>query len=162
VTNLFELVAGKRGARLKWKAADGESLCFSKYIGYCKRPDTICWIEMAIAEAEELKASSGKTVEDVLKHVPEKGLIAKDDLIKVCRQNKIGKNLVADLINELVDDDQLYEVPVPRLGKRPKVLISRRQVKLNPVPLLDCWTLNSYGHYIMPGSKPQDQTALCE
>jgi hypothetical protein len=150
VANLFELVAGKRGARLKWKAADGESLSFSKYIGYCKRPDTICWMEMAIAEAEELKAGNGKTAEDVLKQVPQTDLIAKDDLVRTCRQNGIGKNKMADLIAELLDDDQLFEVPVPRLNKRPKLLLSRKPVTLNPPPMLDCWSQNSQGHYTVP------------
>jgi RecA-family ATPase len=48
VENLYELIAAKRGARLKWKTADGESLTFTKYIGHSRRPDTICWNEMTI------------------------------------------------------------------------------------------------------------------
>jgi RecA-family ATPase len=49
VDNIYELVAAKRGTRLKWKTADGEGLSLKRYIGHCKRPDTICWIEMAIS-----------------------------------------------------------------------------------------------------------------
>jgi hypothetical protein len=150
VANLYELVCGKRGQKLKWRAADGQALTFSKYVGHCKRPDTICWIEMAIAEAEELKAGNGKTMDDVLKHVPQNALVAKDDLIKTCRQNDIGRNLVADLIRDLIDDDQLFEHFATRVGKRPKVLFSRTpNTRANPLPL-DCYTQNSAGHYLEP------------
>jgi hypothetical protein len=154
VDNLYELIAAKRGGRLKWKAGDGESLTMKRYIGHCKRPDTICWMEMAITDAEELRANNGKSIQDVIKHVPQNELIAKDDLVKMCRQNGIGKNLTAELIDELLDDDQLYEVPVPRVGKRPKVLLSRKPVTLNPDVLLDACERNSLGHYIIPTSEP--------
>jgi hypothetical protein len=154
VENLYELVAAKRGARLKWKMADGESLAFKKYIGHSKRPDTICWTEMSIAFAEELRANNGKQAEDVLKHVPQVDLIAKDDLIKICRQTGIGRNLVADLINELLDDDQMFEVLVPRPNKRPKVLLSRKPATLNPALVLDAVVQNSLGHYVIPSQEP--------
>jgi hypothetical protein len=153
VDNLYELIAAKRGARLRWKTADGESLSMKRYIGHCKRPDTICWVEMAIADAEELRANNGKGAEDVLKHVPQVDLIAKDDLVKICRQTGIGKNLAIELINELLDDDQLFEVPVPRAGKRPKVLLSRKPVNLNPALVLDTTVQNSQGHYVIPELK---------
>jgi len=153
VDNLYELIAAKRGARLRWKTADGESLSMKRYIGHCKRPDTICWVEMAIADAEELRANNGKGAEDVLKHVPQVDLIAKDDLVKICRQTGIGKNLAIELINELLDDDQLFEVPVPRAGKRPKVLLSRKPVNLNPALVLDTAVQNSQGHYVIPETK---------
>ena len=125
-----------------------------RYIGHCKRPDTICWIEMAIGMAEQLRANNGKGVEDVLKHVPQTDLIAKDDLIKICRQTGIGKNLAIELINELLDDDQLFEVPVPRAGKRPKVLLSRKPVTLNSALVLDAVVQNSQGHYVIPAPEP--------
>jgi RecA-family ATPase len=150
VDNLYELIAAKRGGRLKWKTADGESLTMKRYIGHSKRPDTICWTEMAIADAEELRANNGKSAEDVMKHVPQEALVAKDALIKLCRQNGIGKNLTTDLINELLDDDQLFEVSVPRAAKRPKVLLSRKPVTLNPGLVLDACPQNSQGHYTIP------------
>ena len=150
VDNLYELIAGKRGGRLKWRTADGAGHCVKKYIGHCKRQDTICWMEMAIADAEELRANNGKSAEDVLKHVPQVNLIAKDDLVKICRQNGLGKNRSLELIDELLEDDQLFEVPVPRPGKRPKVLFSRQAANLNTSLSLDAWTRNSQGHYLSP------------
>lgn len=151
VDNLYELIAAKRGARLKWRTGDGVSLSMKRYIGHCKRPDTICWIEMAIADAEELRANSGKTAEDVMKHVPQQLLIAKDELLKVCCQNEIGQNLTRRLIEELIEADQLFEVPVPRVGKRPKVLISRTALTLPPSLVLDGLSRDSQGHYTIPG-----------
>ena len=156
--NMYELIAAKRGARLKWKTADGESLCFKKYIGHSKRPDTICWSEVTVAEVEELKANHGKSAEDVLKHVPQDVLIAKDDLVKICRQNMIGKNLAAELIAGLLDDDLLFEVPVPRAGKRPKVLLSRQPISLDPALVLEVCAQNSQGHYIIPAQTEVKKT----
>lgn len=150
VPNLYELIASKRGQRLKWKSGDGESITTKRYIGYSKRPDTICWVEMAITDAEEMRASNGKTREDVMKHVPQHLMIAKDHLVKVCRQNGIGKNLSAELIEELLSDDQLYEVPIPRMGKRAKVLLSRQPVTLKPGLMLDALGQDSHGHYTIP------------
>jgi RecA-family ATPase len=150
VDNLYELIASKRGARLKWKAADGQGLIMKRYIGHSKRPDTICWAEMAIADAEELRANHGKSGEDVMKHVPQDAMVAKDDLVKICRQNGIGKHLSVELINELQNDDQLFEVHVPRTGKRPKVLLSRKPVTLNAALVLDVCPRNSQGHYLIP------------
>jgi hypothetical protein len=158
VDNRYELIAAKRGMRLEWRTADGESMTQKRYIGHCKRPDTICWVEMAIADAEELRANNGKTIEDVLKHVPQHLSIAKDDLVKVCRQNGIGKNLTSELIDELLNDDQLYEVLVPRMGKRPRVLISREPVTLKPGLMLDVLVQNSQGHYTIPASQEPKKT----
>jgi AAA domain len=153
VDNLYELIAAKRGGRLKWRTGDGASLSMKRYIGHCRKPDTICWIEMAIAEAEELRANSGKTAEDVMKHVPQQLLIAKDELIKVCCRNDIGQNLTRRLIEELIESDQLYEVAVPRVGKRPKVLISRTTITLPATLVLDNLSRDSQGNYTIPEGK---------
>jgi len=146
VDNLYELIAAKRGARLRWRTEDGEGLTFTKYIGHSKRPDTICWTEMTIADAEELKAGQGKTVDDVMKHVPQNALVAKDDLIRTCRQTGIGKNLTTDFISQLLEDDQLFEHLAARPNKRAKVLLSRFP---NTSQLsLDAYSRNSEGHYV--------------
>ncbi len=151
VDNLYELIAAKRGARLKWKAADGENLVFTRYIGHCRRPDTICWLEMAIADAEELRANNGKSSQDVLKHVPQDLLIAKDDLVRICRQNGIGKNLTLELIDNLMEDEQLFELQVSRNAKRPKVLFSRQPQTIPENLMLESCQQNSHGYYIIPG-----------
>jgi len=160
VDNTYELVAAKRGQNLKWRTADGESLTFKRYIGQSRRPDTIYWTEMAMNEVEELRGNNGKSAQDVLRHVPQHLLIAKDDLINVCRQNKIGKHLVDKLIKELVEDDELFEVAVPRVGKRPKVLLSREPISINPNTTLDLCEQTSQGHYVVPAQEEQAAKTL--
>ena len=153
VDNLYELIAAKRGARLRWKTADGESLTMKRYIGHCKRPDTICWVEMAIADAEELKANNGKSVEDVMKHVPQSGLVEKKHLKSTCQQTRIGKHLVTDLIDELVEDHRLYVYLIPRKGMKPAVLLSRIQMEINKSLTLDAYEQDSNGFYHLPPTK---------
>lgn len=162
VDNLYELIAAKRGARLKWRTADGEGLSMKRYIGHCKKPDTICWIEMAIADAEELRAGSGKGAEDVLKHVPQTDLISKEALVKMCRQTGLGRNLTAELLSELLEDEELFEVPVARAGKRPKLLLSRKPVTLSSTLMLETLSRNSHGHYIIPTTQNLTERSLCE
>ena len=152
VAELYELVAGKRGARLKWRAQDGQGLSFGKYIMHSKRPDVICWSEMALAEAESLKANNGKTVDDVLKHVPESGLVAKDELINICRKNGIGKNMVPDLITELMENGKLHEHLARRSNARPKVLLCRQPNAKKELVLLELYSRNSHGIYFAPSN----------
>lgn len=160
VDNLYELIAAKRGARLKWKTADGEGLAFKKYIGHCKRPDTICWIEMAVGEAELLRANNGKSCEDVLKHVPQDALVAKDDLIRVCGQNGIGKQLASKLIAELVGDERLFECHMPRNTVRPKIMLSRVSLSLPANLTFESCIQNSLGHFIIPAKTAEVKKEL--
>ncbi|MEI9960467.1 MAG: hypothetical protein WDM76_04835 [Limisphaerales bacterium] len=76
-------------------------------------------------EADQLLAVGGKTSAEVLKHVPVDMSIAKDDLIKTCQKNNLGKNRAMKLIEELVEDETLFEHLIPRPGKKPKVYLSR-------------------------------------
>ena len=160
VDNLYELIAAKRGARLRWKAADGASMTTKRYIGHCKRPDTICWIEMAIADAEELRANNGKSVEDVLKHVPQDGLVAKDDLIRVCGQNGIGRQLASKLISELLGDERLFEYHIPRITVRPKIMLSRVSLVLPANLTFEACIQNSHGYYIAPSKSAEVKKEL--
>jgi len=150
VENLYELIAAKRGARLRWKTADNESLTFTKYIGHSKHSDTICWMEMAIADAEELRANNGKNAEAVLRHVPETSLIAKDDLLKACQNNGIGKHLAPRLIAQLVQDGKLHESEVFRTGTRPKILLSREPQQAPKDITMEELLKDSQGYYIFP------------
>ena len=160
VDNLYELIAAKRGARLRWRAADGTSLTTKRYIGHCKRPDTICWIEMAIADAEELRANNGKSVEDVIKHVPQDGLVAKDDLVRICGQNGIGRQLASKLILELLGDERLFEYHIPRITVRPKIMLSRVSLVLPANLTFEACIQNSHGYYIAPSKSAEVKKEL--
>lgn len=160
VENLYELIAAKRGARLRWRTADEETLTLKKYIGHCKRPDTICWIEMAVADAEELRAGVAKSAENVLKHVPQVGLIAKDDLIETCRRNGIGKNRVPKLIEELIADEDLFEHRATREGKVPKILLGREPQAEGELPRLDEYQRSISGYYLARQPKAEVKKEL--
>ncbi len=160
VDNLYELIAAKRGARLKWKTADGEGLTMKRYIGHSKRPDTICWVEMAIADAEELRANNGKGVEDVLKHVPQEAMVAKDDLLRICGQNGIGRQLASKLIAELVGEERLFECQIPRTTVRPKIMLSRVSLSLPANLTFEACIQNSHGHYIIPAKTAEVKKSL--
>ncbi|MEI8290604.1 MAG: AAA family ATPase [Verrucomicrobiota bacterium] len=160
VENLYELIAAKRGARLKWKAADGMGQSFKKYIAHSKRPDTICWIEMAITDAEELRANNGKSAEDVLKHVPQDALVGKDDLIKVCGLNGIGRQLASKLILELIGEKRLFECQIPRNTVRPKIVLSRVSLSLPATLTFEAMIQNSQGHYIIPAKSMEVKKEL--
>jgi len=105
---------------------------------------------MAIADAEELRANNGKNAEAVLKHVPQDALIGKDDLIEICQRKGIGKHLSPKLIAQLLEDGTLTEYRVPRPNVKPKVLLGRQKLNLNPNLSLDAYAQNSQGHYIIP------------
>ena len=107
---------------------------------------------IAMAEAESLKANNGKRVDDVLKHVPDLGLVAKDELINICRKNGIGKNLVPDLIAELMEDGKLHEHLAKRSNARPKVLLSRLPNAKKELVLLELYSRNSHGIYFAPSN----------
>lgn len=153
VDNLYELIAAKRGARLRWRTADGEGLSMKRYIGHSKRPDTICWVERAISDAEELMANNGKGVEDVLKHVPQSGLVEKKQLRSACQQTGIGKHLFSELVEELVEDDRLIEHQIPRKGTKAAVLLGRKQIEINKAITLDAYEQDSKGFYHLPPMK---------
>ena len=150
VDNLYELIAAKRGARLRWRTADGVNLTMTRYIGHSKRPETICWVEMAIADAEDLRATKEKTAENVLKNVPQNALIAKDQLTSICQRQGIGKNKIPILINELVEGKVLFEHRASREGKVPKILLGREPMKQGESHMLDQYVHDSNGHYLPP------------
>jgi RecA-family ATPase len=154
VDNLYELIAGKRGSRLKWKGIDNQSTVLNRYIMHIKQPDTICWMEVAMVDAEELKAGNGKTADDVLKHVPTTGLISKEELVKVCRRNSLGRNLALGLIEELVADGSVFEHKAKRANARPKLLITREGKQVDPVPFLEQYQQDSQGIYHSRGVNP--------
>jgi hypothetical protein len=80
---------------------------------------------MAVGAAEELQASGNKTSANLLKHVPQEGVIAKNDLIETCKQNGIGRDRAYKLIGEMLGK-ALFEFKVRREGKCPTVYLSRQ------------------------------------
>jgi hypothetical protein len=125
---VYELRAGKRGGRLGWKDADGNTV-YVKFIAHAKEPGQIHWRD---AEASELPcgAEGGLSDEEaVLWLIPETGVIAKKSLQKEIQRLKIGKNRGDDILNDLQSKGRVFEHLKQRPKKRAEVYLSRSPEK---------------------------------
>jgi hypothetical protein len=124
--SIFELRAGKRGARLRWKEADGETTAYAKLIAHSKEAGVIYWHE---AEEDEIPNKTAKqkliTKEDVMPHVPTDKPIAKAVLQGRCNGAGIAFNRINGLIAELVQEGRLFEWGVRRKGTNQQKVVSR-------------------------------------
>jgi hypothetical protein len=73
--SVFELCAGKRGARLDWRDDQGAK-SFVKYIAHAKEPGVICWREAAPDDVDTIGRPKGKTYdpEEIFALLPSEGL----------------------------------------------------------------------------------------
>ena len=124
---VFELRAGKRGGRLGWKEADGQTKAFYKAIAHATEPGVICWREVAESEMPKPKERKpAPTKEEVLPHIPTDKPIGKDALRSRCNTAGIAINRVNGLIAELIDAGLAYEWSIKRPGTNPQKLIARQ------------------------------------
>jgi hypothetical protein len=124
--SVFELRAAKRGGRLGWTEADGETKSFTKLIAHANEPGVICWREADASEIPETKkAKRIHTKDDVLAHVPPDKPIAKDMLRAKANGSGIAWNKINPLIAELLDGDDLHEWREKRPGTNPKISFAR-------------------------------------
>jgi len=120
--SVFELRAAKRGTRLGWTEADGETKTFAKLIAHADDPGVICWREADPSEIPEPKSAKRiYTKADVLAHVPLDKPIAKDALRSKANTAGIALNKINPMIAELIDDGQLFEWREKRTGTNPKI-----------------------------------------
>jgi hypothetical protein len=134
--SVFELRAGKRGARLRWKDEDGETPVFAKLIAHSKEQGVICWRD-ALEEDLPPKAVPRKefTKEDVMPHVPVNEPITKEALKRICHGAGAATNKINGLIAELIDEGKLFEWRRFRKGTNPLKLIARFQQPEEELPL---------------------------
>jgi hypothetical protein len=126
---VFELIAAKRGRRLRWKETDGESSTIHKYIRYSTKPGVICWEEVPSEDAP----TSTSTVTSKLRAVPQAllellsptKLYRKDAIFGMAREAGIGRDKCRELFSKLQDDDELFEHQSPRKGTRPELRYAR-------------------------------------
>lgn len=124
--SVFELRAAKRGGRLGWKEADGETKTFTKLIAHATEPGVICWREADASEMPETKkAKRIHTKADVLAHVPPEKPIAKDLLRAKANGAGIALNKINPMIAELLDDGDLHQWHEKRPGTNPKISFAR-------------------------------------
>ena len=128
--DVFELRAAKRGRRLGWKEANGETTAYTKSIAHAKEPGVICWHEVE-PETEAEAAPAGKAKrppkgkEDLMAHVPADRAIDKQVLRSRASEAGIALNRINGLLGELVSDGRLYEWPQKRPGTTATKMISR-------------------------------------
>jgi len=124
--SVFELRAAKRGGRLGWTEADGDTKTYTKLIAHANEPGVICWREADASERPESKtAKRVYTKADVLAHVPPEKPIAKDALRSKANVAGIAFGKINPLIAELVDDGSLHEWREKRPGTNPKIAFAR-------------------------------------
>lgn len=123
----FELRAGKRGGRLGWRSADGETRIYSRYIAHADEPGVICWREVEAdgIPGDEQVTKRVATKDDILPHVPVDKAISKEALRSKANQAGIALNKINGLIAELIEDGRLHEWRVRRKGTNPQRLIAR-------------------------------------
>lgn len=124
--SVFELRAAKRGGRLGWTEADGETKTFTKLIAHANEPGVICWREADASEKPETKTLKRiYTKADVLAHVPPDKPIAKDALRAKANSAGIALNKINPMIAELLDDGTLHQWQEKRRGTNPKISFAR-------------------------------------
>jgi hypothetical protein len=125
--SVFELRAGKRGSRLGWKEADGETRSFSKVIAHANEPAVICWRNAEESEIPRpVKGKHVVTKEDLMAHVPAEKPISKETLRSKANAAGIALNSINAFIAELIDEGVLYQWLEKRRGTNPRKLLSRR------------------------------------
>ena len=124
--SVYELHAGKRGGRLRWREEDGEEKCYKKHIAHAKEDGAICWRE---AEADELPSGPREkrkwTKEDLLPHVPTAEPIAKRALVDKAQSKGIPLRKIDALLDELIAEKTVYLWRLPRPRTNPLVCVSR-------------------------------------
>lgn len=124
--SVFELWAAKRGARLRWKAADGKTATYMKLIAHAKEEGAIYWREPDPEEVpEEPTARRAPNKGDVLAHVPMEQPIAKCELRGKANAAGIALNRINPLIEELIHDRSLFQWQERRKGTNPLILLAR-------------------------------------
>jgi hypothetical protein len=73
--DVFELVAPKRGGRIGWKDADGNTV-YQKFLAHSKEPGVICWQEASADDVPTKGRPKSYEVAEMLALLPPEGLRA--------------------------------------------------------------------------------------
>ncbi len=137
-TGIHELNAAKRGGRLRWIAADGKTLVFSKFIKHSDAIGVIRWEEdtdnIAMPGYAKTEGEYQKDDENaVMLHVPAEGQIEKKVLADRVNNAGMGRNRVDEAIKRLIIKQTLQEAKVKRKTGPAKVCVLR-----NPETATSC------------------------
>jgi hypothetical protein len=111
---VFELMAAKRGARIGWRAGDGETRVYSKFIAHSKVPGQLFWRD--VLPSEMPVAGDSKVTDEaiILDLVPPEGDIPKNQLFEDCDNNGLPVKRARDAIKRLLAANKLKEGEIPR------------------------------------------------
>ena len=123
--DVFELNAGKRGARIGWKTDDGKP-AFARLIGHSSQPGVICWRDAKESEIPAGKTKRPGTEEDLIAFVPMEQPIGKNQLIDKWKDRHGNKDKGRAFLDALIADGKLFEWEVKRRGTNAAKLIARK------------------------------------
>ncbi len=126
---VFELIAGKRGGRLRWTEDDGETPTIRKFIRHSTVPGAICWEVVPPGEepsdvTSEKKSRSAATPGDLLALLSPSKPYRKATVEEICREAGIGRGRCRELIAQLIEDERLFEHRKPRPNARAEVMLA--------------------------------------
>jgi hypothetical protein len=122
---VFRLNLGKRGGRLEWTEADGQTRTYSRLIAHGEN-GLIYWRDAEGSEPSTAAATTSSTKEDVLSLVPAEDAIGKDAVISKAQSNGIGIQRARGFIAELISDGSIHEWRVKRPKTNPLRMLARK------------------------------------
>jgi hypothetical protein len=122
---IFELRAGKRGARIGWKDDEGKT-AFARLIGHSAEPGVICWRTASEDETPATAPKRAGTREDLTALVPLEKPIAKSLLIDQWKDRHGNKDKGRAFLDSLIADGKLFEWRQNRAGTNAAKLIARK------------------------------------
>lgn len=125
----FRFIVPKRGRRLRWVNAEGESTIEKVF---CHTQGKISWREASGEEAANIKpkGKDGRVSDEtLLSYVPATGSISKNSLLR--KWNALmGEKKCTNALKALISEGVLFESKKPRAGTRAEVLITREEPPL--------------------------------
>jgi hypothetical protein len=124
---IFELMAAKRGGRIGWKAPDGQTKAYSRYIAHSKVKGQLYWRDADPGEipgAGDPKETDERIVLDLVP-TAEGETIEKKQLLKDCDDNSLKDKKARAAIKRLIAAKKLQEVLIRGKSGRPGACIAR-------------------------------------
>jgi hypothetical protein len=125
----FRFIAPKRGRRLRWVNAEGESTIEKVF---CHTQGKISWREASGEEAANIKpkGKDGRVSDEtLLSYVPATGSISKNSLLHKWN-SLMGEKKCTNALKAFISDGVLYESKKKRAGTRDEIHISREEPTL--------------------------------
>lgn len=113
---IFELRAGKRGARLGWKDPEGNTV-YAKCIGHALEPGVICWREVDQSGLPKPGRPNKVTPEEIFELLPEQGLRAKDWLAKAAEETGVSETTFHTLRRKLKAEEKVLKSKIDEKWK---------------------------------------------